>query len=457
MKKLLIIVSAMLCLSSCHFLEVERVGKSDIETYFSEINSLEPAINGVYNLSQPIYDKYVNLYASIVADEVDLSATSSTWVYYYNFTRTSSDETTMLGYVWKYGYNVINNCNQIIEHAPALREDNPNETDLVDRVEAQAYFFRALMHFELVRLYGQNYTYTSDASHLGVPVVDHVLGLTEKISRSSVAKVYSQVISDLETSLDLYPESYSPSQYYASPSASKALLARVYLYMENWQDAYDLAAELMASKSLTSRSNYVDMFCSTNSVSDDECFLRIHGYEQGKTARTFYLYDGPEGRPSSTVTDLFSSDDIRGSLMTYGDYGTVNMKFCTLDGTTDEEKYYHIPLLRVSEMYLIHAEAAAHLGKDSEALDDLRALEARARGVDQSEITFSSSDVLDLVAEERIKELCFEGHRFFDITRRHEDLGRMDITYPDWRYVLPIPQVELDANENIEPNPTSNE
>jgi len=413
-----------------------------------------------------VYDKYMNMYPSLAADEIDLSATSTTWAYYYNFMRTSSDEASMLGYLWKYGYNVINNCNQIIEHAPKLREDYPHDADLVDRVVGQAYFVRALMHFELVRCYGQNYTFTSDASHLGVPIVDHVLGLTEKISRNSVSAVYKHIVSDLRTSLEKYPASYNPSQYFASPIASKALLARVYLYMEKWQEAYDMAAEVMAAKTLTSRANYVDMFCKTASVSDDEGLFRLNGYKQGRSSRSFYYYESPEGRPSEKVTSLYTADDIRASLMTYGTYGKVCMKFCTTDETTqDEMKYYNATVIRLSEVYLIHAEAAAHLGKNSEALDDVKALEARARGVDASEISFSESDVLKVIAEERIKELCFEGHRFFDLSRRHEDIERPSttsstvkhITYPDWRYVLPIPQVELSANENITPNPTSNE
>lgn len=466
MKRTILIFAALLSLSSCHFLEIEKIGKSDIETYFSEVNSLEPAINGVYSLVQPLYDKYVNIYASVASDEVDLAATSATWVYYRDFTRTSSDETSMLGYLWKNGYNAINNCNQIISHAPKLRKDNPHDIALVDRVEAQAYFFRALVHFELVRAYGQNYSFTPDASHLGVPVVNHVLGLTEKISRASVAQVYRQIVADLKKAEGTFPEGYTSSQWFASPLACKALLARVYLYMEKWQDAYDQSAQVMAAKPLTSRDNYVGMFTRIASVSDDEGIFRINGYKQGKSSRSFYFYESPEGRPAETVTGLFTSDDIRASLFRYEDYGAVCMKYCTLEAdATDEMKYYNATILRVSEMYLIHAEAAAHLGKTGEAQDDVKALEARARGIAVSDVTLDETDVYKLIATERIKELCFEGHRFYDLGRRHEDLNRPSassstvkhIAYPDWRYVLPIPQVELAANEYIINNPTSNE
>jgi hypothetical protein len=63
-----------------------------------------------------------------------------------------------------------------------------------------------------------------------------------------------------------------------------------------------------------------------------------------------------------------------------------------------------------------------------------------------------------------VKELCFEGHNFFDITRWKQDLVRekntnstvSHIAYPSDLFVLPIPQYELDANENMQPNPTVN-
>ena len=118
-------------------------------------------------------------------------------------------------------------------------------------------------------------------------------------------------------------------------------------------------------------------------------------------------------------------------------------------------------VLRVSEMYLIHAEALCLSGGDlNAAADDVKALRARALGKNPSEIVlnYSGADGLDkLIQDERNKELCFEGHRFFDLKRRGEDIVRPATTsstltkleYPDYRYALPIAQLEMQSNDSM--------
>jgi hypothetical protein len=118
-------------------------------------------------------------------------------------------------------------------------------------------------------------------------------------------------------------------------------------------------------------------------------------------------------------------------------------------------------------MYLNRAEAYLNKGQISEAISDLKKIISRATGKAISEISITE-DVESLREEinhERAKELAFEGHRLYDITRRKNDLVRefstnsivQEISYPSDLFVLPIPQKELDANTNIAPNPTVNE
>ena len=115
-------------------------------------------------------------------------------------------------------------------------------------------------------------------------------------------------------------------------------------------------------------------------------------------------------------------------------------------------------------MYLIHAEALCLGSSDTKgAADDIKALRARALGKPASEVSlvYTGTDGLDrLIQEERSRELCFEGHRFFDLKRRGEDLVRPSTTtstlrrlnYPDYRYVLPISQMEMQANDSMTQN-----
>ena len=168
---LIVSLSLLMANTSCSFLEVERIGKSDIQTYFSEVTALEPAMNGIYNLMFSFYDRYHILYSEICADALILSASSGgTWVDYQNFVATSNYETSAVGYIWKSGYEIINNANQVIHWAPVLKESYPHDVEMIDNVTASAYFVRALIHFDLCRVYGQNYTYTDNAGHLGVAI-----------------------------------------------------------------------------------------------------------------------------------------------------------------------------------------------------------------------------------------------------------------------------------------------
>ena len=143
--------------------------------------------------------------------------------------------------------------------------------------------------------------------------------------------------------------------------------------------------------------------------------------------------------PSGKLLDIFSSDahvwtgsDVRSELLSYKaadgtEYSGVCMKFIDTEDVAETQKRYDPFVLRLSEMYLIRAEAACHDGDTDTAVSDIAALEARARGVKASDInvTFSGIDDLDgIIRRERVKELFLEGHRLIDLTRRHETLTR---------------------------------
>lgn len=466
--KILISLSIVATTSACSFLEVEKIGKSDIQTYFMEVTALEPAMNGIYNLMFSFYDRYHVQYSEICGDALMLSASSGgTWVDYQNFATTSSYETSAVGYMWKGGYEVINNANQVIYWAPLLKESFPNDIQLIDNVVAASLFVRALMHFDLCRVYGQNYTYTADAGHLGVAIRDKIPSLSETIRRSSVKDCYQLCIEDLNQAL----ATFNNCQYDAwrpTPMACKALLARIYLYMGNMQLAERYATDVINEKNLTSREEYLDMFCDPSEIGKEAIF-RLNGFGQTSSLNTLFYYQSPVARPASSLRQKFGEDDIRRELFTYTnagqDYDNVMLKYtCTKNVASDEDRYYNLSLFRLSEMYLIRAEARCSLGNYEGAESDLKAIMSRATGKNPSAISLSWSNEKELDAliyEERQKELCFEGHRFFDIARRHEDLKRDDsttstvkiLTYPDNRFVLQIPYVEIDANHDMQQNP----
>lgn len=126
--------------ASCGFLEVEQVGKSDIDTYFSEVSALQPALNGCYHLLYSFYDREMLAYPEVTGDLVDLSSNNATWTNQYNFISTYLEETTAVGYIWKLGYSVIQNVNYIITYAPDLRKKNPDSASVIDNILAPGLF-----------------------------------------------------------------------------------------------------------------------------------------------------------------------------------------------------------------------------------------------------------------------------------------------------------------------------
>lgn len=467
--KTILFGAAILGLASCNFLQVEIVGKSDIDTFFAEASSLESAMYGVYHETFGLYDSYMLKYPEVAGDEIVLNPTESSWIQCHNFSLTSSDEATVLAYIWKGAYNVINNCNEILHYGPKLLNAFPNQAETTSSWIAQALFIRALMHFDLCRSYAQDYAYSADASHLGVVVMDHIPSLSETISRTSVADVYKQIVKDLNDALDTFPEGSGLNVNFVSPLACKALLARVYLYMGQWEEAASAASEVIGKVPLVDRSAYKAMFC-TRTPSADESIFRLNGNLQGHSLYNFYYYENPSARPSARVRDLMASDDIRASILDYSaTYPNIAMKYTCLDDvTTDEERYYNPIILRVSEMYLIRAEANCNLGFPEKSEEDIKTLQARARGKSATEISLNWTDAASMekiIEEERVRELCFEGHRFFDLARRHQNIERTSDTqssvsrlnYPDYRFALPIPAVELEANHDMQPNPDSND
>lgn len=463
-------------LASCHFLEVEKTGKTSIKNFYSDIYALDAAVNGVYGLTYKFYDNYMVLYPEVAGDLVRLQATTPEWRQQFDFISDESDETTAVGYIWKNGYEIIANANEVIQYGPSVSDRFPQQAASVRNYIAQAYFIRALIHLDLSLVYGQTYTYSADGSHLGTAVMTSIPDVKSKIARSSAAVTYKRILDDLRTASDMFADGWTKGCYYASPAACKALMARVYLYMGNYSEAKKCASEVIADYglSLTPRSDYVAMFCARKE--GPEAIFRLNGLSGGSKLGSMFDYNTPSMNPSSKLMDIFSSDehvwtgtDVRSELLSYkssgGDeFSGVCMKFTDTEDIDDTQKRYDPFVLRLSEMYLIRAEAACHDGDIETAVSDISALEARARGVKASDInvTFSSiDDLAGIVQRERIKELFLEGHRLFDLTRRHETLTRdvacgssvLTLTYPDDRFILPIPLVELDANKAMQPNP----
>lgn len=179
------------------------------------------------------------------ADDVTWNGTSTGSTFkLYDYSRNIASSTTE--YTWELGYRVIGNCNKIIEIIQGLGNESTREQTIM---MGENYYLRALSYFLLVNEFAQPYS-NNPTQNPGLP-----LKLTSDPndlpqSRSSVAEVYDQVVLDLKdaiTYLTLQQGETPKSNIYATKEAAEALLARVYLYMENWDGAWEMANKVITS------------------------------------------------------------------------------------------------------------------------------------------------------------------------------------------------------------------
>lgn len=468
--------------SCSSFLDVEQIGKNTIGAHFADVDGLASAGEGMHRLLLNFYDNRYIRYADIAGDMLNNNSASEGDLLLFNYKLQPSDNASYPYFVWSSGYEIVTAANNILYYGPKLYDAFPEQAKTIDKMRAWAFFCRAIGHFCLCNCYAQPYAYTPDASHLGVPVIDWVPGFDDSIPRSTVKEVYSLILSDLNKAISLFDGLGTANKiedcYHVSGPACKALRARVKLYMQDWDGAAADAADLMSLLSLTPKAQYVDMFRNSQQVKGTESILRLNAYATTLGMRSLYdptaLY---RFVPNPSVPGLYDPDDVRLQLYTYipedcedaiyqGNTYPAVCKYLAWKSITDEKARVSDPfVLRLSEMYLIHAEGLAKGAAHdlAGAVSDIKALVARARGVAADAVSLpytTQDDVEQLIIRERKRELGYEGHSLFDMIRCGRGLERpascnaevLSIAYPDHRFILPICQLEMTANDVMAQN-----
>lgn len=459
-------------LISCKkYFEVDNSDRQTIPQTFSTIEGFRASINGSYS---KMYNYYLNsfyLYPEVAGNMVDIIKTGVGMMReQHDFLSDPEEEVGAVGYIWRYALETIANTNNILEYAPAFIEKNPANKAEAELIQAQALFVRALSHFDLCRVYAQPYHYTPDASHLGVPVVLTNPAPEDPVARQTVKTVYTQVIKDLKEAERLLGTTAFANPYIASKKAVQALLARVYLYAEDWDNAITYSTEVINNSVLAYKDEYKAMF--NNLVPGAEAIFRLSGQDKtDKRLGRVYAVGDPTYIPADTLMKLFNDPtDIRLNLFQVNPANPAKYRTrkwsITVSYPPNNERYDPM-VLRTSEMYLIRAESYAAKNRLSDCAADLKIIIARGLDKQPADIVLPEDDknfLQQKIAEERAKEFCFEGHNFFDIVRTRKNLIRgttttsivKNMAYPSDYFVLPIPQSEIDANPAMKGNPTVN-
>lgn len=468
---------------SCEdFLDKDPYSSAPTGEMLSSYSNLKIALTGLYNHLTDVdyYGKNFVLSADIRGDDTNLKIENSnrmTTEYKFIMTDGSIDAQG----TWGIMYKVINQANMILAHIDQVDDGSPEERN---QLKGEVLTIRAMAFFDLVRQYSQPYNLPASAGevaagtpdghggHLGVPIVlvpaDDPFSLFPE--RKTVNEVFTQVLKDLDEAISLMTIPSGPN--FINAMNATALRARVKLYREDWQGAATDASTVINSGNyaLLTPDNYITSWGKENSSeSIFELALTKTTY-LGTTALGF-MYD-TRGYGDMVASDellaLFEDGDVRGILkpgepdagppdgdqMFYEvDELVYTNKYPGRDGTAGLD---NTKIIRLAEMYLIRAEANFETNSAIGAtpLEDINAIRANRNASLLTEVTAEE------IQNERRRELCFEGHRFYDIIRKGENLTRGDdywyaksLDYPNERFVYPIPDAETDINPNIVQNP----
>lgn len=480
--KFTLLFASLLLLQSCSdFLEQEPGTQTSITEQLKDKQGVLQALKGLYGkLEAVVRTEPFTVYADLQGGNLKFSPSLKTGaskglianpdsvagIYAFGDRSDASNVSSFYASC----YDVINQTNLFLEFTDAL----PDATDAEkNQIKAEALTIRAYAHFLLSELFSQNYSYTADASHPGI--VYSKASVNEKLtypSRETVADTYAFIIDDITTALNLYSDTAllsGPAYSYFNKTSAKALLARVYLYKKDWKNAYDTSSDIIANSGVTlvSSDNYIAQWEQTDlPVSEILLEFSIPRNDEGNSSlsmSTFYGYTSNSNYGnyvgSMDLVNLYENDDIRKQLFLVRPLVTiVDLESVTLNYNFTK-KFQNNPgyvAFRLSEQYLIRAEAALGLDNPEQAKTDINTIRSRAKAT----LLTDTNNIADALFLERRKELCFEGHLFFDLARNKKDVSRNDgcislicsLTYPSPKYVLPIPLRNLNLNSNLKQN-----
>ncbi|MBU1011915.1 MAG: RagB/SusD family nutrient uptake outer membrane protein [Bacteroidetes bacterium] len=463
-------IMLMMVVVSCDKqLDLKPQQSIDTETALATSASIETLLVGVYQnmRSASLWGGNFNEFSELTAATTDMHFIGSYAQPEEFFDKEIIADNTYLRGNWNQAYYVNNMINTILSGLEVVNEN------IRPRIEGEAKLARGWLLFEMTRLYGKQFDFTSPANNntnLGVPIVltpTLVAADAINVTRNTVSECYTQAIADLTAAKTLLAP-YGQNGTNLSTYAASAVLAKVYLQQGNYAAAATEASRVIEQGGYNLMATPRLAHNNAGNVAEDVFAFQNNTASNVGTLAVMYASLNDAGRGDYEIRDgflnIFEPGDLRGSyqgpddmedsythadvssMYYYGVGGILNF------GGTNTIKwgnyYTNLPMIRLAEMYLTRAEANFEAGTSTGAtpLADINKIRGRA-GL----TTPLTSVTRDIIRMERYKELCWEGFRLHDLKRWHINIG--SINYDSWAIIMPIPLNELEANPNLQPNP----
>jgi len=430
---------------------------------FEDSTAASRALTGVYDGIQAngVYGGFPVMAADFTADVANFSGSFTTWQQAQNFNLSSTHGPTLN--IWADHYDVINRANLIIDNVPNIEGISQAG---VDDFVGQAKFVRALSYFNLVRWFGQPYQPGASNDQPGVILQTEGVQDTDpefNKPRASVGEIYSQIRSDLEDAVSRLDVEGSRTR--AGKAVANALLAKVSLYQGRWDEAATRAetvigqSEFALSESpLTPYANessseivFAVSYSSTDNTGTNDFMSSFYlpgdlGGRGDINPLGEFLNDAEDGDIRAGIGSV-SSSEVNGDSLLYAFSGNVWTNKWTQNSFGDD-----MPVLRVSEMYLIQAEGLARgSGSAADARAAVNAVRNRA-GLSDVNASLSGQDLIDEIIRQRRYELAFEADRRHDLQRlgRAISSGTQVLQPGDSQRILPIPNRAIEVNDALD-------
>lgn len=401
------------------FVDLTPQGLIPVDGYYRDELSFKNALTGMYGSLRTIYNNNW-AYSELPSDNtMTFPSSEAFWGEMDKYTWTPTS--TRIQEAWSRHYSTISLCNIILDRITPVAMPQANK----DRYIAEAKFVRALMYFNMVRMFAE------------VPLVLNEITTEAQAysyNRESIANVYAQIEKDLSEAADVLPVSYNAADIgRPTKTAARGLLGKVYMFQKKFPEAESMLAQVVAVAP-SPLVSYDKIFGLGNDNNGDIIFsiqFITGGFGEGNIFSREFV-----PQPSGTtiigvsgssynvggvdLNDAFEAGDTRKAisvgLFTDGAlayYYTRKFLYPTVPAGNEGDTDW--PVLRFGDVILLYAEALNENHKTDEALTQLNRIRTRAGLPAKSGL--SEQDARTAIYNERRVELCFEGERWFDLVR----------------------------------------
>ena len=443
-----IFILLIIGLSACKdFIDLEPETSLSSAVAFDNIQGVEAGINGAYSVIQSDWVERQIVFAETLASnvfEVNSLGNSN-----YQATLRHEAWTDLLNvsnYLWRMCFQAIDLTNQIVVAIPEIEEPNQQIAAEKRRLLGEALFMRGMNYFVLNRFFAH------PRNGLSVPILTTPFKNGDMPFRGSIEEVQNQIIQDLKEAESLM-DGIESNQGRATVWAVKALLARVYFEYKDYQNAETYANDVISNGkvdgkrlALIDSGDFRSLFSS--SISSEHIFTLLATPRDRANNRLFEIFSLESAAVELSMTKSFyriistEKKDLRIEQL-HEDFriAWANYKY--------NDRDMHMPYIRLSEMYLIRAEAKVNNGDLEGGLMDLNSLRNRA-GLDETSYT-DKADLLEQLYRERTLELSMEGDNFHNLKRLEQPIG--GFSWEDtYKLVFFLPDKEVQLNPNLVQN-----